>query len=79
MKTTKKARPGAGTSERACPGLAPRNNVYDYYTKFSAKCKPQSGQGRRFASVSWEFALTIIGPAWLVARFARLIDWMEMR
>lgn len=63
---------GAAAS-RACA----ENFTQDYYIIFRRKIKPKSGQGRRFSSVSWEFALTIIGAAWLVARFARLIDWME--
>lgn len=45
--TEKKDRPEAATSERRCPGLQPRNKVYDHYIKFPAKCKPQSGQEGR--------------------------------
>lgn len=60
-------------SSRACAWNFPRK----YYTKFPEKCKPQSGRGRRFSPVSWEFALTIIGDAWLVGRLFRLVDWIE--
>lgn len=44
--TEKKDRPEAATSERHCPGLQPRNKVYEHYIKFPAECKPQFGRGR---------------------------------
>lgn len=46
MKITKKDRPKVAAFEQSCPGLQPRNRIYDYYIKFPAKCKPILGPPR---------------------------------
>ena len=51
MKRAKKDRPKAGTFEQSRPGLQPRNEIYDYYIKFSEKSKPQSGKEGRIPHV----------------------------
>lgn len=74
---SKKDRPEAATSERHCPGLQPRNKIYDHYIKFPAECKPQFGRERGYPPMSWAMVLTWIGAAGLVRQLSRLIDWME--
>lgn len=75
---TRKKRPPEGWHLRAAASRACAENLsHDYYSKISAECKPKSGQGRRFSSVSWAMILTWIGAAGLVSQLARLIDWIE--
>ena len=75
--TRKKRPPRSCNFETAASRACAENHYCNYYTKFPAKCKPQSGRGRGCPPHVLEFTLTVIGAAGLVRQFARLIDWIE--
>lgn len=77
MKHAKKDRPEAPTSKRPRPGLAPRTITMDIISFFGGKSSPNPDRGGGFSPMSWGFTLAVIGAAWLVGRFVRLIDWIE--
>lgn len=73
-----KKRPPEGWHLRAVASRACAEELlHEYYIKFPAKCKPNLDRGGGALPMSWGFALAVIGAAWLVGRFARLIDWIE--
>lgn len=78
MKRAKKDRLEVAASRRSCPGLAPRTSLKLLYQILGENASPNpDGEGGIFPVAGWEFALTVLGTAWLTGQLFRLIDWIE--
>lgn len=69
---------GCGNIRAAKSKACAENLSQNDYIKFSAKCKPQSGRGRRCPPpMFWELIPTTIGIAWLTRQLFRIVDLIE--